>query len=571
VTRIHLSKPDYAPESPKAPLLFNVIDTSNLIDHLGLINLLVVTVPILERTPWSAIHTNSLVRTSHQGPPVSALNDKTFADVPTLSILLGVSPASYLTPFTSHSDKQETMLSLIDGNLQYHETIAWKYPSTIVSESRSQHPELEEKATSLKCDATQLARFFFSVYLQMFLEENAMPTEKSIQRINLVHYTRASFAEFLAFIKTRVNVEWGEAMDQLLFFIRQDRSLNVGLHAYQDLLCQMYLRGIYNMQFLRWDYMETVRSRCSFFDGWKAVPPVVCIVLVVPRDTMRPLETMDRKQILTPIIYCEVRGSTRFSMQTSIRPTFGRVKVFGTFDERRVTIEEDVAGWQGDSDLVISFDVQSWVLTQDMTDVDFNIRMTPNNQTALMQKLHNGCTVYTAPLTDSQHVYVLRYRPNDSQDICAPDDQPSPAAAHGSGSQPEVSVVFDESSKIAAMIRREDIKDKVAKSCLADGAAVHIDLLADNALVAYFDEYQQLFTYPFPVRGNQHKARIARKSSYIEVSRSIVLSSSYLTTASSSKSPSDRISKTQGNSHSTISQWLDRQSLSISSTCTTSI
>ena len=44
----------------RAPLTFNVIDTSNLTDHPGLINILVVTVSLLQQSSASTIYTNTL-------------------------------------------------------------------------------------------------------------------------------------------------------------------------------------------------------------------------------------------------------------------------------------------------------------------------------------------------------------------------------------------------------------------------------------------------------------------------------------------------------------------------------
>jgi hypothetical protein len=46
----------------KAPLLFNVIDTSNLTDYVGAINLLVATAPLLQRSPSATLYTESLVK-----------------------------------------------------------------------------------------------------------------------------------------------------------------------------------------------------------------------------------------------------------------------------------------------------------------------------------------------------------------------------------------------------------------------------------------------------------------------------------------------------------------------------
>lgn len=45
-----------------APVSFSVIDTSNLIDHVGAMNLLVATSPLLCRDHYSSLFTEILVR-----------------------------------------------------------------------------------------------------------------------------------------------------------------------------------------------------------------------------------------------------------------------------------------------------------------------------------------------------------------------------------------------------------------------------------------------------------------------------------------------------------------------------
>lgn len=57
----------YSPNAHSpAPTSFNVIDTSNLIDHVGLLNLLAVTIPLLSDSPSSTLYTEALL-------PVSSL------------------------------------------------------------------------------------------------------------------------------------------------------------------------------------------------------------------------------------------------------------------------------------------------------------------------------------------------------------------------------------------------------------------------------------------------------------------------------------------------------------------
>jgi len=50
--------PDYTPGNTSAPLAFNVIDTSNLVDHIGLLNLLVVAAPIISETHSASLFGN---------------------------------------------------------------------------------------------------------------------------------------------------------------------------------------------------------------------------------------------------------------------------------------------------------------------------------------------------------------------------------------------------------------------------------------------------------------------------------------------------------------------------------
>lgn len=61
--RLKLDGEDYQPGSPTpAPLSFMVIDTSNLIDDLGALNVLVVTSPLLENNLAATIYTEMLTR-----------------------------------------------------------------------------------------------------------------------------------------------------------------------------------------------------------------------------------------------------------------------------------------------------------------------------------------------------------------------------------------------------------------------------------------------------------------------------------------------------------------------------
>lgn len=100
---------DYERRGPhRAPLLFNTIDTSNLANHLGLLNLLVVALPLLRKTPLSVLYTNALVTTDDTGGSPAGFAYRACADIRTLSLLLDVFPVSYASGSTSHPNTHET-------------------------------------------------------------------------------------------------------------------------------------------------------------------------------------------------------------------------------------------------------------------------------------------------------------------------------------------------------------------------------------------------------------------------------------------------------------------------------
>jgi hypothetical protein len=82
-----LNSEDYG-ERATAHNSFDVIDTSNLLDHLGSLNVLAATVPLLSPVPSSILCTEMLVL----GEENVTLSAKTLlsGDLPTMALLLGL-------------------------------------------------------------------------------------------------------------------------------------------------------------------------------------------------------------------------------------------------------------------------------------------------------------------------------------------------------------------------------------------------------------------------------------------------------------------------------------------------
>jgi hypothetical protein len=219
-SQIDFSVQDYSQsDTRRAPLTFNVIDTSNLTDHLGLINILLLTVPLLQQSSASTIYTNTLLNTSG-----ASLVCKTYADIPTLALFLGVAPLPNLSLFTTHSDNQRTVLFEIPS--QFPQSISWKFPFTAIP-GTTHDIHISNTVVRLVCHARKLADFLFSVYRNIFAAVNMMElfTNPSLKR-ELNHYTRNSFVALLGFVKARAPTDWDQIMDFFIDFIESDASLH---------------------------------------------------------------------------------------------------------------------------------------------------------------------------------------------------------------------------------------------------------------------------------------------------------------------------------------------------------
>jgi len=503
---------DYSNSStPRAPLSFNVIDTSNLSDHVGLLNILILAVPLLERKPWAMLHTCTLIQPSSGGHN-SSLSGKVFADLPTISLFLGISPISNLYHLTTQSDKHGILAAKLFRG-QFQDAVAWRFPSIVTAPL----PNSDLLNTRLLCDERQLGTFFFSLYLQMFADENFQaPGMDALERRDLILYTRASFVALLALVKQRVEVDWNLTMYHFTAHVEMDRSLVMGPNFYQELVCQLFLQAVYTQDTLREDFIEQIRVPDDF-RGWVDVPPVVCVTFVVPRQHLRALEKMGRKEIGSPILQCETRGAKGHNIHPNIRPTFGEVLVSHIDGEPLITIKEDPLGWNGESSLVVTFDVPAWVLTKyaQLNKIGLYVRSTPGNVSTLMPKLGRDLAIYTTPLRNESQVYFSRKRPNEISNVSPVHESSSPPKSTAD----KASVIFNSSgSKVTTLSIRHDIEDPEAVKSLSSGAIVTNKTVADAAILVSYQGYERLFSYPFPILGSRSKIKIARKSAYIEVS-----------------------------------------------------
>ncbi|KAF9562457.1 hypothetical protein CPC08DRAFT_706665, partial [Agrocybe pediades] len=526
---VDLNHMDYNDPS-MAPVSFNVVDTSNLTDHTGLLNILLLVIPLLQKKPWSVLYTNTLKligSTLLASPNTSALSQLARVDIPSMSLLLGLAPTAHLSHFTVNSDEHCAMH--LD---QFQDIIAWKFPTPLIPGTALSLSGLGPKEHVLSFDAEKLGVFFFQVYQKLFIVENTaeclMNPFHMIFGQSTMHDTRATFALFLVFVRRRVEVDWSKTVNHFLKLVVADRSLLTGPHNYQDLLCYLHLYGAYDDM----DSFHRSLVICqggslydAYFSGWDDIPPYVCVVLTVPRSSIRPVERMDPSKIKVPMLYCmtNCHGGRHSNIHSVFQPIFGSTSVYEVSGsgEPRVIISEDKKGWDGDSSLIVTFYMASWILLSgppESIKVGLHFRITPSTVRDIKPVLGPMLEIYSTSLADAAHVQVVRYRPNNPgelETLRSLFHLPKNPSSKDNTRQ-KVSVGVNNAKFITLTVRKEIIGETAVRS-LSSGAVVRTTPVNDYSVLVAFDGFEENVVFPFPICTGRVKIRIARKSSYIEI------------------------------------------------------
>ena len=198
---------------------------------------------------------------------------------------------------------------------QFPQLISWKFPFAAIP-GTTYDLQISNTVVRLICDPRKLADFLLSVYRNIFAAENVMELMKNpSHKVQLNHYTRNGFVSLLGFVKAKAPTDWDQIIHFFIGFIESDTSIRLWLHHYQDFLCQLYLCNLFTVDTLRPTFVEMLRRPQDLFHGWNDVPPVVCVVLKVPRQNIKILEDMDPDEILTPTLECQTSGPN-LSMST---------------------------------------------------------------------------------------------------------------------------------------------------------------------------------------------------------------------------------------------------------------
>ena len=542
-----------------APLSFNVIDTSNVLDHLGLVNILVATAPLLRKTPSATLYTEALLKTG--GDPSQAIFEHLCGDLPTMALLLGIVPSTFLSQFTTYSNVHEAMTTS-KGSKQFRERFAWKAiglggPSTA-------HVVTPTPPQRLCFSPDDLAAFFFRVYHHMFADEDVTSrfellslsperVSQVFQRSGILHYNRRSLVLLVHFVKTRVQTDWARTMKLFGDLALADKRLITGQHAWQELCCQLHLLGVYTAPWISdpslWRSIPLGNG--GPFRDWTptSIPQVVTLVLVVPRAAIARLEP-EFENAGTPVLQCDMHDGSRQNWFAVTSATFGTLRVSGAGEHRvGVIIEGDAdatAGigvgqppWRTDAPLIITFSVLSssvmdFALNTDAT-VGLALRPTMSVSVQFAGTLGFDLTVFRTPLANPERVFVLAQRPvvgtgtptagmAGHWEAKAGGVERATGTPDASRRSTDVHVQMDDAaSTVRSFTVRIDITDPDAQAVLADVQTIPTVSSSSGSprsleACVRIGTHTRTVQFPLPVDMARAKLRIARRSSYIEVS-----------------------------------------------------
>ncbi|KAF4334724.1 hypothetical protein FBEOM_11435 [Fusarium beomiforme] len=507
------------------PSTFDTIDTSNLCDHIGALNILFAAGPLLKDEPWASLFTELLIKP--EGDQKNALDKILSGHAPTISLLLGLSPVQYWTNAKVESHVDEIFLEMMNeakGETQIRIRLAWK---------RDSHFSGQTRHGKLHIDSKQLVKLLSPLYDYMFEAENISNSSSVGHRSNsYAHFIRTSFAIMLKIVMNRVATEWPTMCSALIDSIAQDHRFLLASNGMQDLCLQLHLHGV-NTQ--PWIIQES-RSfpQNGGFNRWKSLPPAVAVTVVIPRPAIARLyKNPDKRlRLASPPLVGSVRSSHNATegwqnMFGDIHISFGnaQTKKMPDEDEFQVVVERDRAGWAGDSPLIASFYVPTSTLQNEPNSALIGLCVPPTGQNSLIYGpiLGMTMTVFETRIDDKANVFVTKHLPgHDGYPAVCSAVKPLENAVNQGQDDKTTKILLEISPSeavISTITGHLDITSKKGRGFLKD--RVPIDFLQKSPFVIdiVFGKHQLVcpLNFPVPVTKDGMKSRVARTTGYIEL------------------------------------------------------
>lgn len=519
-----------------APTRFDVIDTSNLSDFVGLINIFLSTIPLLSNTmPSPVLYTESLLSQNFGFESTMEFRTKLFADLSSVALLLDLAPVDALSGFTTRSNTHELMLlsmrtQAVTSIRQYHQPLTWKRLQSADSQSKTFVP--------VSVDSHTFADLLHDVYCHLFADQDIISilsaTRKEDQQsakllqsqIPSLAIPRESFVILLHLVRSHLQIPasaWSETMsllvDRLQRYHPNDSSMfalsNRELHA-QLLRYRLYI----------YPGIEQVgRPSLGRLSHWETpIPPLLRVYLTVPWSRLMLLDKVV-DEIPTPWLQCIVRSSQDGFGEhifQSVDAAFAVVVDSGPASSPEISLQEERDGRRDGTSLVVSFVVPTILLTgaKDPNSVLVALSVRPSlaAMTKLVPVLGLALVVSSAAINDTQSVHIAPEHPLSESSQPHVSGMSHTTATGDVGTHQYVHADLDAGQRsVKTLTARLQVDDHRAKAALGTGATPQVTHISPCSIQVQLGRRTQRIWFPLPVAQSQPRVRIARKSSYLEV------------------------------------------------------
>ncbi|KAI1640756.1 MYND finger [Biscogniauxia mediterranea] len=509
-----------------APTSFDVIDTSNLTDHIGALNILVASSPLLKGSTRSILYTETLSKSSETRK--DQFNGLLCGHAPTVSLLIGLVPVDYWTNTTSISCVYELLVNAVfskEQGQQAHSRVAWKLAKYF--------PREQPNSGVITARAPELASMIFEVYQKMFSNEDNTnlidlthdEIEKKIHTAADAFYHRGSFAALLKCVQRHISTDW-----PAFWHVLEDLNRSIGAHPAslrsqfgQEMGVQLHLQGVYSENWLRVRTRPNIRMDC--FDRWEHIPDILCITIIVPRKDIEHLYSTKPSRITPPILNIALKSPDWENYYSSMQIAFGDIETSGvsSSDAFSISIRPDPRGWQGKSPMIVSFYAPTnALLAANPKEALIGLNVQPAFPTmANFIHLQPALMVYVTSLGDRETVFFTKYMPGMSgyPAIGSRVGTISPRDANRNNAyRTSISVHFED-DRIQSFYNRVDFLSAESRKFLRENAPIELRQSLPTSIEIVIGKGLLVCPvyFPLPVTGDQSKSRVARRTGYIDI------------------------------------------------------
>ena len=275
---------------------FDVVDTSNIADHVGLLNILTCALPLLKQSASATLYTDNLAYLSAECSSIARLKHLLSSDPVSIFTLLGAAPMEYLTGLTtkcSFHEEANFHLAMAADTKPLRTQLRWQFSWKHIVFG-------DEHATSVckarfvpSWDVDTLARTVVSIYIEMFPHEDLTRLFQTLGNAGIVakpsFYTKASFVSFLKLVQRRNDAIWPLFFDHLIYLISSDSPLSFSAQTAQELFLQLHLQRVYTMGplqefMLRPDSVQIPSAWPDVFYNSEVLPYGIPFLFRIPRE-----------------------------------------------------------------------------------------------------------------------------------------------------------------------------------------------------------------------------------------------------------------------------------------------